>query len=175
MADHSTRSLNDQLIHCAVAGDWAGIASRLAQGADPRHKKSLALFVAAEKGHHECVKLLAPVSDPSACDSEALRYATTNGHAECARLLIPFSDPLLHNKKALSAVFQGGSAEILSIFLACEPLFLTGLDLPGCRDAAIAKGHADLALLLSSIIEQEALAADLPPSASRDDPASRRL
>ena len=71
----------------------------------------------------------------------------------------------LKNKKALASILSRGRADILSLLLACEPLLLTGPDLPRCRDASTAKGHVEMAALLPSIIEKQDLVATLSPPA----------
>ena len=193
---------HDQLFTSTLNGDLEGLSRILAQGADPRHNNSLPICLAAENGHAECVKLLIPLSDPKSRDSmalvlaatsghaecvrllipvsdpeanasNALRWAAINGHAECVKLLIPASGPLLDNKKALAAALKCGNADTLSHMLASEPLLFDGQDLFAHQEAAIANGHAELALLLCSHIEQQALAVLLPSSTSNDNLLSR--
>ena len=231
MTDTPDRDLNKKLIAAATGGDHKAIKRLLGQGANSMAGDSAALFLAADNGHAECVKLLIPLSDPKANESRALSWAAHNGHAECVKLLIPVSDinacskslglaarfghteclrlllpvshpddrpqalqdaidyrnnecakllipaqgSLLKSKNTLASVFFHGRADLLSLMLACEPLILTGFNTPRQREIAIANGHANLARLLSSVIEQEALSADLPPSSARDAPAPRRL
>ena len=166
---------------------------------DPKDKNSRALRWAACNGHAECVKLLIPVSDLTSSLSMAARF----DQAECVSLLIPESDvherakalqeaiehlnhdcaklliradgALLDNKKALASVLSGSNADMLQLMLECEPLLLTGLNLSRHRDAAIAKGHVEMAALFSSIIEKEMLVNELPSPAPSSALASRRL
>ena len=193
---------HDELFTSTVNGDLESLRIILALGADPRHNNSLPISLAAENGHAECVKLLIPLSDPKSRDSlalvlaatsghaecvrllipvsdpeanssNALRWAAVNGHAECVKLLIPASGPLLQNKTVLAAAMTCGNAETLSHMLASEPLLLDGQDLFAHQDAAIANGHAELALLLCSHIEQQALSGLLSASTSNDNSMSR--
>ena len=195
---------NSEPLVSAANNGHAECVKLLIPVSDPKAKSSLALRWASYNGHPECVKLLIPVSDPMAESSYALRWAAENGHADCVKLLIPVSDPkhnhralqmaidyanpdcakllipasgpFLKRKKIRASVLSSGDADILSLMLAAEPLFLTGLDRPRCRDAVMARGHVEMAALLSSVIEQESLAAHIPgPEATNASAAPRRL
>lgn len=196
------RSLGSKALCEAVNNGHVECVKLLIPVSDPKDNDSRALRWAAHNGHAECVKLLIPVSDINAC-SKSLGLAARFGHTECLRLLLPVSHPddrpqalqdaiayrnnecakllipaqgsLLKSKNTLASVFFHGRADLLSLMLACEPLILTGFNTPRQREIAIANGHNNLARLLSSVIEQEALSADLPPSSARDAPAPRRL
>lgn len=141
---------------------------------DPKSDNSRALAAAAMFGSAECVKLLLPVSDPKH-NSRALQGAIDHTNTECVKLLIPVSGPLLKRKKIRTLTLSLGHVDILSLLLAFEPLLLTGLDLPRCRDASTAKGHVEMAALLSSIIEQQDLVDTLPQPTPGGGPATRRL
>ena len=141
---------------------------------DPKSDNSRALAAAAMFGSAECVKLLLPVSDPKH-NSRALQGAIDHTNTECVKLLIPVSGPLLKRKKIRTLTLSLGHADILSLLLAFEPLLLTGLDLPRCRDASTAKGHVEMAALLSSIIEQQDLVGTLPQPTPGGGPTTRRL
>lgn len=133
------------------------------------NSNSKALGIAVRFGRAECVKLLIPVSDPNDIHQN-FQDAIDYRNIECATLLVPAKGPLLNRKKSLAFAILHGSADLVSLMLACDPLIFAGRNTPLLRDAALANGHADLALLLSSIIEQETLLADLPPAARRDAP-----
>ena len=70
-------------------------------------------------------------------------------------------------------IAEQGEAEILSLILAAEPLFLAGEDLLARKNAATARGHRELAALLSSLIEQAIL--DELPAPQMTSPASPAL
>ena len=53
---------DQELIEAARNGDVANMQDILACGVDPRHEDSLALRVAAEHGHAECVRMLLAAS-----------------------------------------------------------------------------------------------------------------
>lgn len=145
MADHINRNLNNRLVTCSLVGDLAGVASLLAQGADPHYGKSVALRIAAEQGHSECVEVLIPVSDPMAKDSLALRVAACYGHAECVKLLIPVSAPKANDSNALHLAARSGQVDCVRLLLPvsdpkvlnCNPLRL-----------AASNGHVECFLLL---------------------------
>ena len=96
-----------QLLAAASMGD-DNMVKRLLVDSLPHepHLKSIALRLAADKGHLECVKLLIPHSDPKADDSAALRWAAEEGHLECVKLLIPHSDPKADDKRPLLYFFD---------------------------------------------------------------------
>lgn len=194
MAKLSEKNLNHSLALSASSGDLAAIIELLGQGADPLFQNSQALCIAAMRGHAECVKLLAPISNAMASESRALVYAATHGHAECVALLIPFcsskadnsiallwaggkdclecfklispiSEPLIGLTTVLCEAIDFGHADIVSFMLAQEPLLVGKLDLPAALSAATASGHSELAALISSIAEREALATHLPARA----------
>jgi len=68
----------------------------------------LALRLAAEHGHTECVRLLIPVSNPKDQYSSALQLAARHGHTQCMELLIPVSNPKEHNSYALQEASSNG-------------------------------------------------------------------
>lgn len=119
--------------------------------------------------------LLAQGVDPSHKSSAALGEAAGRGHAECVKLLIPVCDPLAEMEGILSQILGAGHADILSVMLVYEPKILAHMGLADCFDAADAKGHYGLLSLLLSIIEQQALVANLPPPAPLKTPPSPRL
>ncbi len=55
--------LDEVLSSAARNGDREGVRKALADGADPKADVSLALRMASEYGHADCVRLLIPVSD----------------------------------------------------------------------------------------------------------------
>ena len=77
----------------------------------------LALRLAAEHGHTECVRLLIPVSDPKADQCVALWTAADKGHTECVRLLIPVSDPQAYGNLALQAAAEMGYPRCLELLI----------------------------------------------------------
>ena len=87
----------------------------------------------------------------------------------------PVSDPLAEMEGILSQILGAGHADILTVMLVHEPNFLAHMDLTDCLDAADAKGHHGRQSLLLSIIEQQALVANLPPPAPLKNPSSPRL
>lgn len=141
-----------------------------------RGESSEALRMAARNGRSECVQLLIPWSNPKDMNSGALGLAATHGHAECVNLLIPVSTPLIENPQALNLAMASGQAEIASIMLRHEPSLLETIRHSGrlslFRNTAVANGHADLAALLSSLIDQDALLAEisLPDKSSSQPP-----
>ena len=144
---------------------------------DPKADSSYALRLAALHGHAECVELLRFASDPKANDSLALRNAIANGRAGCALLLVPVSDPLIgmvEDVARIASTFDE-SANVLPTLLALEPRLFDELNFPAILAAATAKGHAKMALLISSIIEQKSLAAHLPSLAASNAPSPRRI
>lgn len=156
VSDPKTR--NSEALRRSAENGHAECVRLLIPVSDPKTNDSAPLFSAAAEGHAECVRLLIPASNPKARDSYALCLAASNGHLECIRLLIPESDPLLHHQQALTSALESGCPKTLSLMLASEPLFLTGVDLSHCLADAIANGHSDLAGLLSSIIETASIA-----------------
>lgn len=176
-----------ELVEAAKNGDVERVR-RLLPVSDPKAGKSFALRLAAVNGHEECVRLLLPGSDPKAEDSQALRLAAGNGHEECVRLLLPHSDPNAENYKALrwaaenghvecvkhllaqsaplvemgqmlQEVIDDGHAKVAALLIAQAPKLLDGINLSKGLAVSIAKGHADMAGLLSSIVEQRELLA----------------
>lgn len=164
-----------QALRWATCNGHAACVKILIPVSDPRAFHSDALLRAAIGGHAECLKLLIPVSDPMADDSRALRWAAAKGKAECFEMLIPVSEPMIEMPDFLTDVFAAGFANILSIMFAREPRFLAALDLVRAREAAKANCHPELAALISSIIEQKALAENLPLSEAICQPTIRRL
>ena len=141
---------------------------------DPKANSSMALLYGAQSGQAECVKLLIPVSDPKAYNSRALRYSAMNGHAECVKLLTPTSDPLIEIKGLVGDAISSGNPAILSIMIAHEPRLLKLMNLPSLLEEAMAQKHAELAHLLSSIIEGQSISAHLPqPTQSLSSTAPR--
>lgn len=142
---------------------------------DPLANDSQALIFAINNGHAECVRLLTPVSKPKAKNSWALRLAGRNGDAECFRLLLPASAPLLYMRELLDDIIDAGDARILAIMLAHEPRLLKKLNRPNVLSAATANGHLEMAALISSVVEQKALASSSPPLSASLPRPSRRL
>ena len=107
-----------QLLAAASMGD-DNMVRRLLVDSLPHepHLKSIALRLAADKGHLECVKLLIPHSDPKADDSAALRWAAEEGHLECVKLLIPHSDPKADDSAALRWSANNGHLECVKLLI----------------------------------------------------------
>ena len=186
------RSAGHALVLAASNGH-AKCVELLIPATNPKADSSSALREAAASGHSECVKLLIPVSDPKAGCSIALRETAASGHAECVELLIPVSDPKVENSMPLrwaiandqaecarllapvsimdhavvSSVLRRGNAKILSLMIANEPLFLAGADFPRILGDAIDRGCSELAALLATIIEQEAIAGHLSKNTNK--------
>lgn len=173
MFDSFGNHIDQNLIAFAARGDVAQVATFLCRGANSllTSSNSSALSLAALNGHIECVKLLMPFSDPKRSDSQALRWAVENGHVECVKLLMPAS--IIKTPRVVSTVLLCGQHQILSLMLASEPLLLAGLDLSTCLADATSNGYAQLAGLLSSMIEKNAIAEHLPASTSRNHATAR--
>lgn len=196
--------IDERLIRCVRFDDLAGVASLLAQGADPHASDFTALRLAAHHGHVECLRLLIPVSGLAAAAFQCVRVAARGGHAECVRLLvfasgptdtytkalhqaaingcdecvkllIPVSSPLVEILGALISTASNGHASTLSIMFAHEPRLLELLDLPSLLATAKANRHGELAVLLSSIIERQSLSAHVPEPAPSLSPPPPRL
>ena len=89
---------------------------------------------------------------------------------------MPFSGAGLHNSRALSSVFDGDNAELLSLMLAAEPRPLNGDAICRLLSLAVSRSRSNLITLISSIVEQESLAANVShPEASNLPAALRRL
>lgn len=166
-------NLNDQLVACADAGNLAGIERLLAQGAagcadlpsyacNPKAENSMALRMAAKNGHHECVKLLIPVSNPANCFS-ALAAAASWGRLECVVLLLPFSDESADFSSALFLAISGGHID-------CAQALIPAL---GPKDSfnslafAAFHGHVEGVKLLIPISDAEARSCALRRAAAR--------
>lgn len=170
-------NLNDQLVACADAGNLAGIERLLAQGAaagaagradfpsyacNPKAENSMALRMAAKKGHHECVKRLIPVSNPANCFS-ALAAAASWGRLECVALLLPFSDASADFSSALFLAISGGHID-------CARALIPAL---GPKDSfnslsfAAFHGHVEGVTLLTPISDAEARSCALRRAAAR--------
>ena len=182
----------------AAENGHAECVKLLIPDSEPKARSSRALRKAAQHGHPECVRLLIPASDPKARDSRALYLAAHHGHAECVKLLAPVSELAFENldavlraagdddgcvellilmkekliqcEGALSKVFKFGCAKVAAAMLDSDPRLLESLDLPQALSKATSAGHAQLAGLLSSIIDRQALSATL---ASTDVAPSR--
>ena len=98
-----------------------------------------------------------PVSDPKAAGAAALRVAAKNGHAECVSILLAASGPLCEIHGLLEAVIERGQAKMAALFIAEAPRIFDGVDLSKHLAAARKNGHADMAGLLSSIMDQKEL------------------
>lgn len=194
---------NSRAIRMAALEGHVECVKLLIPASNPKANNSYVLCWAASNGHIECLRLLAPRSGSKVDNSRALRCAAAGGHAECVKILIPISNPkdnrlalkdaidsqsvecvrllipesgpLLNDRKVLASALARGNAKILSLMLAREPLLLTGLDLRRHRDAAIANWRPELAMILSAIIEQQALVADVHSPAPCPAPSARRL
>lgn len=194
--------LNESLALAATAGDVSELARLLALGADPMADASRPLFDASRKGHVECVRLLIPVSNTKALDSRALRGAALAGHAECVRLLAPVSNSSDDEFAALTSAasnghaecvklllsdecshqilafcfgcsISGGHASVAAVFLAHNPDLIELLNLAEATATALDRRHCELAALLTSISERDALlvaAAAMEPSTPTSAP-----
>lgn len=166
------QSNNSEALRKAASNGHAECTLLLAPVSDPKAEDSAALRFAAYHGQSEVVRQLIPVSDPKASHSCAIRWAAMNCHVECVKLLIPVST--LKTSRVVSAVLLlGGNAQILSLMLASEPLLLDGHDLSRCLADSISNGHPELADLLSSMVEQKAIAEHLPAAMRRNHATAR--
>ncbi|XP_061576915.1 cortactin-binding protein 2 [Cololabis saira] len=124
---------------------------------DPDHHRTSALFVAAQNGHTECVKLLLSSGSPADVSDEngftPLHLAAAHGHTSCV-------EALLAAGAAVDSAAAGGQTSLL---LACEAgrpdsvrtLLNAGADrslatTDGCTvlHAAVRSGHVGLLRLL---------------------------
>lgn len=93
--------------------------------------------------------------------------------------MLPPSGDFAH-AELLGSVLEAGDARIAAILIDHDPELVSAMDLLNHVFLATQAGHADLAALLSSIIEARALTAALPRDGCLDAPdpsvpASRRL
>ena len=140
------RSIFDVILRCALYGNRDELARMLSRYALPFHRAAHALLLAAEKGHAECVGLLAPLSNLTSSRSvEALQSAAQLGHATCVELLIPFSNLDADYSRSLLFAAENGHAECVKLLIpVSDPKNVNSQSLR----AAIAKGHVERAKLL---------------------------
>jgi ankyrin repeat protein len=118
--------LNRRLDKAVKKGDAEAVRLALEGGANAKKKDSMALRVAARRGHAQCVRLLIPACDALADRSNALATAAENGHLECVKLLIPVSDPLGSHGHALRLAAQRGHLECVRALIPASAALLTG-------------------------------------------------
>lgn len=117
---------NIRLVRAAGAGNTAEVA-HLIPISNPTHMFNLALRVAAQMGHVECVKLLIPVSLP--VKSAPLLNAVEKGHTQCVRLLIPVTEEIcIHEALCVAAQFNFIDCVKLLVH-ACDPTYKKSLPL----------------------------------------------
>lgn len=166
---HLPNGQNRHLALCVAARlGHAPCIELLISGSDPKCEDSRALRLAAKHGFAECVRLLIPVSDPKANDSQALLLAAEDGHAECVKALIPVSDPLSTHSAPLFKAIACGHSGVVALILAHDPGLLKLLDVYDSFSAHAAFRHPEVAAVVASAIELQALssacAADRPAS-----------
>ena len=130
---------------------------------------SNALWFAAAHGHAECVSLLAPACEATSLKLDALRHAAMGGHAECVRLLIHTAS-FAERKEILASALWGGDAALATVLLDADPRLLGEMNFRESLLHAQSLGHAVLAMLLSSIIEHEALSKTVPIGGPQPSP-----
>lgn len=196
-------AVNSRALRHAARAGHAAVVQLLMAVSDAKADHSRALAWAAQEGRVECLRLLIPASDPAAEDFRALRFAASGGHAECVELLIPFSHEgaeaigeslvsaayyghaecakaLMRSPASLSATPRAlymamdiGHASVVAAMIAHDPS-LAGRIRHSHRKAAVRANKTELAELLCSILEQQAIDESLPASAS-PSPSRARL
>lgn len=122
----------------------------------------------------ECVKVILPTVNPQQDNAHALRLAAAGRHADCVRLLLAAQAFLPELQDVFSFALDDGHADIVAVMLDCQPLLFAREDLSRRKAVAEAHGHAELAALLSAVIEQRSLLnAALAPAARSATPAPR--
>ena len=169
----SPKALDSLAIRLAAHNGHDQCVRRLLLVSEPAAKESEALRCAAQNGHAECVRLLLDASDPKAKGSYALRAAAQHGHAECARLLLGVPGPLCEIGGLLEEVVKAGRSKMAALLIEHEPGLIYGLDLQKGIALALENDHADMALFLSSIIEQRDLLGMAPHPPARSLGLSR--
>lgn len=99
-----------RLFEAAKNGDLNEV-QRLIPISDPKDKYSVALRVAIDHDHTECVKALIPVSDEY---SDAMAEAARNNKVEYVKLLLPLSDD---HESALHAAAGNNHIECVKLLL----------------------------------------------------------
>lgn len=172
---------NDSFALCQAARNGhAECVALLIPFSDTRIFNSGSLSEAARYGHLDCVKLLLPVADPRT--SMALAMASFNEHIECIRFLIPFSNGSDAAAAALASrdseslrillahwpsldrdphpfrlAIEGGHVEAAALMLERAPSLALLFDLNELRLRSINRGHGELAALLLSVSDKQAI------------------
>lgn len=185
-ASSPAKGIGQALEKAAENGSAACLAVLIgASNSKNKSSRSLALLMAAARGHAECVKLLVSHANP-ATQSDALTRAAARGHFECVELLIPGSNMKSFGGSALrSAAFAGSAPCVFALMesgsLIPEREKVMALRLAVCRGhagvareiairlpdesfsaetlraEALASGHVDVVALFDSLREEEAL------------------
>lgn len=139
---------NSALVQACKDGNLDEV-QRLLPTSNPRaHNNSAAVRWAADAGHLEIVRLLAPLSDLQSCLAV---QAAANGHAECVRLLIPVSDANLDEASPLFKSAQRGHTECVQLLLpVTDPTHY-----PRALNFAAMEGHRDCVEILMSVVSTD--------------------
>lgn len=91
-----------QLLNAASTNDLSTVAMLLTKYGSPNCIEPL--WLAAEYGYADCLKLL--ISGFAHCDTDnyALQRAAMHGHSECVAILLPFSSPTNTRTALIKAV-----------------------------------------------------------------------
>jgi len=118
---------------------------------DPAALSSMALRLAANRGHSNIVIKLAQVSDPSTRDQQALRDACTKGHIHVVDILLedPRVDPSALDHAALKNTIARGHVAILKLLLLHLPRNLGDAGNEAIRMAIRQKRYGIVALLVA--------------------------
>ena len=71
---------------------------------DPKLRESTPLYVAASKGHLDCVKILLPLSDPLVNKGDIYSIAIEKNQLDCLAVLLPAPSGMIATRVALTAV-----------------------------------------------------------------------
>jgi len=71
---------------------------------DPKLRESTPLYVAASKGHLDCVKILLPLSDPLVNKGDIFSIAIEKNQLDCLAVLLPAPSGMIATRVALTAV-----------------------------------------------------------------------
>lgn len=174
LADPSTRGFRAMLL--AAESGHAKCVELLAPfcfGAGPQAFIP-SLLAAASTGHADCLMILAPALPASSeAIMTALSLACCFGHEACAKVLLPFAGGLLGSDSPLHIALRGGRAGIVSAMLARDLRIAAILREPKILARAKREGHQELALLLGSLAESQALSEASAPASTRSKSSPR--
>jgi len=114
------------IFNAAAEGDADSLAHALESGLSALDRDDFGrtpLMIAANNGHHDCVKMLLPLSEPETVDElgrDALMHAAAGGCVLCVRELMGSCDPLAEDDAGSTAliVAAGSTAECVNALLA---------------------------------------------------------